>query len=411
MGKVKKYNWVIGEEFPLVDDHSIVKLEIIERYIEIYLTVLTQSHVMDSLKLTVVDGFAGGGLYSGDIKGSPLRIYESIQKTQKLINYERENKNYKQINFDIDLHLIEKCKNAYTFLEHTMKQYGYSHNLYMYNGKFEDQLDALIQKIQKKSRVHRSIFVLDQYGYTDASIGSIKKIFKKLKKVEVILTFSVDSLIDYISRKNPKILTNMGLSKEDCERIFDVKEDNDFARSKIQPILYQTIINQTGASFYTPFFIKSDTSNRSYWLFHLSSHSKARDEMMKLHWDKQNTFQHFGKAGLKMLIGYDSSNKNSLFEAYGFDHGAKEKSLDALSEELPALIHAHENISFDLLKNTIINETPATVDMIKQSLNVHIQTGEIIVKSADGATRQKSNTIKDTDFIIKPKKIQKRMFM
>jgi len=94
LGKVKKYNWVIGEEFPLVDDHSIVKLEIIERYIEIYLTVLTQSHVIDSLKLTVVDGFAGGGLYSGGIKGSPLRIYESIQKTQKLINYERKNKNY-----------------------------------------------------------------------------------------------------------------------------------------------------------------------------------------------------------------------------------------------------------------------------------------------------------------------------
>jgi len=322
LGKVKKYNWILGEEFPVVDDHSIVKLEIIERYIEIYLTVLTQSHVMDSLKLTVIDGFAGGGLYNGNIKGSPLRIYESIQKTQKLINYERKIKNYKQINFDIDLHLVEKCKNAYAFLEYTMKQYGYSHNLCMYNGKFEDQLDTLIQKIQKKS-----------------------KIFKKLKKVEVILTFSVDSLIDYISRKNPKLLTNMGLSKEDCERIFDVKEDNDFARSKIQPILYRTIVNQTGASFYTPFFIKSDTSNRSYWLFHLSSHSKARDEMMKLHWDKQNTFQHFGKAGLKMLIGYASTNKNSLFEVYGFDHGAKEKSLDTLSEELPALIHAYENIS------------------------------------------------------------------
>ena len=66
-------------------------------------------------------------------------------------------------------------------------------------------------------------------------------IFEQLPKAEVILTFSVDSLIDYLSSEKPQVLYNMGLSKEDCEQIYDVKEDNDFSRTKIQPLLYRTI--------------------------------------------------------------------------------------------------------------------------------------------------------------------------
>ena len=411
MGKVKKYNWIIGETLPSIDQHSLIKLEIIEEYLRIYLEVLTQNHNMDSLKLTVVDGFAGGGVYQNDIKGSPLRIYEVLEQTKHLINFKRESNNYKKISFDIDLHYVEKCNYAFPFLQKTMNERGYRENLHLYHGEFEKYLDHIIKSVQIKSkRAHRSIFILDQYGYADASVKSIKKIFTNLKNAEVILTFSVDSLIDYITRKNPTVLTNMGVSKEDCERLFDIKEDNDFSRSMIQPLLYETIVKLTGAKFYTPFFIKSDTSNRSYWLFHLSSHSKARDEMMKLHWNRQNTFEHFGKPGLKMLIGYDSSKENSLFEYYKFDHGAKEKSILSLAEELPEIIYASESIQFKDLKNSVINEIPVTIDTLKESLSKHIQYGEILAISKDGSIRQKSSTIKDSDIIMRPKRVQKRMF-
>ena len=406
MAKVNKYEWVLGEELPILDNHSSVKLDIIEQYLEIYLKILTQLHVMDNLKLTIVDGFAGGGLYRCGTTGSPLRIYETVKNTQIAINTERKYNNSKEIKFDIDMYFIEKSKNSFNFLQETMKERGYIKNLHLYNSKFEKSLNSIIQNIKQKSRSHKSIFILDQYGYADASIPSIKKIFQNLKKVEVILTFSVDSLIDYISRTNPKVLLNMGLSKDDCERIFDIKEDNNFSRSKIQPLLYQMIVQQTGAKFYTPFFIKSDTSNRSYWLFHLSSHSKARDEMIKLHWNNQNTFQHFGKAGLNMMIGYDSNYKNNLFM---FDDFAKDKSIKSLSEELPKIIYEFDAVEFSKLKDKIINETPATVDMIKKSLAEQVYYKDIIIKSKKGTIRRKTNTIHDTDIIMKPTTKQSRM--
>ena len=119
--------------------------------------------------------------------------------------------------------------------------------------------------------------------------------------------------------------------------------------------------------------------------------------MIKLHWDEQNTFQHFGRAGLKMLLGYNSDYKENLFE---FDDFAKERSINTLEEELPELIYNLKEVSFGQLKNTIINETPATVDFIKKALTPSIASGEIIVKASDQKSlRKKHTTILDNDII------------
>ena len=57
MAKVNKYNWCIGEELPTIEDHSKVKLDIIENYLEIYLRYLTKGFKVSSLKLDIIDGF------------------------------------------------------------------------------------------------------------------------------------------------------------------------------------------------------------------------------------------------------------------------------------------------------------------------------------------------------------------
>lgn len=399
MGKKRKYIWAIGEELPNIDDHSLVKLEIIERYIAIYLKFLTKNPHSSELKLTIVDGFAGGGIYKKDIMGSPLRIKKAVEETQIEINVEREKNKFKSINnFDIDYIFIEKDIHTFKFLKKALSDFDYMCNkTQCIHGLFSQNLPNIIKHIKNKSRAEKSIFILDQYGYADAPIKDIHYIFQNLHKAEVILTFSVDSLIDYLSLENYSILQNQGLSKEECEKLLDVRQDDNFSREKIQPLLYQTIVQASGAPYYTPFFIKSTVSNRAYWLFHFSSHPTARDEMMKLHWDKQNTFQHFGKAGLKMLIGYESESKNSLFE---FDNFAKQQSIITLSKELPPMIRNLQEISFDQLKNCIINDTPATVDIIKESLNNSIETGEISIMSYDKTSkRRKFTTIRPNDII------------
>ncbi|MDN5101385.1 three-Cys-motif partner protein TcmP [Aliarcobacter butzleri] len=403
MAKVNKYNWCIGEELPTIEDHSKVKLDIIENYLEIYLRYLTKGFKVSSLKLDIIDGFCGGGIYSDGTTGSPIRIKETIEKTKKIINFEKETSNCKTVTFDIKYTFIEKNRNTFLFLKKTLNDYSYlSEDTNCLNGKFISYLDAIIENIKNRSRANRCIFILDQYGYADAPIPVIKKIFEQLPKAEVILTFSVDSLIDYLSSEKPQVLYNMGLSKEDCEQIYDVKEDNDFSRTKIQPLLYKTIVNTVNAPFYTPFFIKSDVSSRAYWLFHFSTHAIARDEMMKIHWKNQNTFVHHAGAGLNMFLGYDSNCKDNLFNHsnYTFDDLSKEKSIQLLSCELPKIIQEKKCLDFNSLNNLIANETPVTRDIIRESLANSIESGEIKIVSKDNnQIRRKHTTIQDKDII------------
>lgn len=398
MGKKKKYNWVIGEDLPDIDNHSLVKLDIIEQYVSIYLKYLTKSCKQSNLKLSIIDGFSGGGLYKNNITGSPIRIKNAVQTTIKEIHAERSLSGCRPIeSFEINYTFIEKDKHAYQFLKKTLKEFHYMcDKTHCVNGEFSSNLQRSINLIKNTSRAEKAIFILDQYGYMDAPINDIRKIFSNLKKAEAILTFSMDSLIDYL-HENSTVLKNLGLRKEDYEKILDMRQDDNFSREKLQPKLFEGIVKASGAPYYTPFFIKSDSTNRAYWLFHFSSHPTARDEMIKLHWEKQNTFQLFGRAGLQMLVGYSSDNQTSLFE---FDEFAKEASLKSLAQEIPPLIKSLQEVPFSKLRNTILNETPATIEIIKQSLDDAIQDGEIEIYSVNRKSkREKFTTIKNDDIL------------
>jgi three-Cys-motif partner protein len=66
-------------------------------------------------------------------------------------------------------------------------------------GEFEKEYKNIIKQIQQKYNENvRAIFILDQYGYTDAPFSVIRDIFRRLPKSEIILTMAVDHLIDYI---------------------------------------------------------------------------------------------------------------------------------------------------------------------------------------------------------------------
>lgn len=117
MAKDKKYDWGIGNPLPKIEEHSLVKLNIIEKYLEAYMRHLTISPYPRNLKFAVIDGFSGGGLYKDikgqEILGSPLRVLETIERLKKEITFERENKNFGKINFDIPVYCIEKDRNVF----------------------------------------------------------------------------------------------------------------------------------------------------------------------------------------------------------------------------------------------------------------------------------------------------------
>ncbi|WP_288301632.1 three-Cys-motif partner protein TcmP [uncultured Brachyspira sp.] len=134
-------------------------------------------------------GFLGGGLYKDikgqEILGSQLRVLETIERLKKEITFERENKNFGKINFDIPVYCIEKDRNVFKFLKQTINQRGFGNSANIINGEFEKIYNNIIKELQSKE-YKRAVFLLDQYG----CIETIKTILNSFYNIEIILAFA-----------------------------------------------------------------------------------------------------------------------------------------------------------------------------------------------------------------------------
>ena len=87
---------------------------------------------------------------------------------------------HKPIMLNLDYFFIERDRGAALHLERELNGRGYSHqignNIFPHNSSFEDRAD-LHQHVRKRSpHAARSIFLLEQYGYCQVHVPTIRKI-------------------------------------------------------------------------------------------------------------------------------------------------------------------------------------------------------------------------------------------
>lgn len=416
MAKNKKIIWDFKNPRPL-EQHSLAKHEILRSYLIRYVKTLIHPS-QEELRLTLIDGFSGGGIYQHSdtkeiIYGSPLIMLEAMQEANILINQKRR----KPIILNVDYFFIDKDKKACDCLKYTLDSKGYSgligKSIFIFQSSFQEKADAIISFIDKKSKARRAIFLLDQYGYSEVPAPLIKKILNASTNSEIILNFNVDSLLPYITDKSgqtQKILNGMGIPEALRRRsIEDIRNSERDWRLFIQSCLYKELVLNCGASYYTPFFIRSSGGYGDYWFIHLSQHPKARDVMTEIHWENKNHFIHYGGAGLDMFMtGYipeldhSYTGQNELND-FCFDKPAEKVSVETLARDIPHLIYKNEDgISFNELFSKTCNNSPASAKIYKEAIAKLIEHKIIEVWSEEGVKRQSSN-IHDKDQIIAPK--------
>ena len=410
------YDWEHGPAE--IQQHTIAKHNILRSYLAAYFSTLVSSPNQDVLRLTLVDGFSGGGLYvHGDTKaltlGSPFIFLEATKEAEFLINKDRR----KPVRLEVDYFFVEADHNAYAHLEDTLRDRGFGSriglDIQLRNKAFHEVAGEITAFIKKKSpRNGRSIFALDQYGYKDVPTTLIRNIFAALPSAEVILTFGVDSLINYASDKAPtrKLLDRIGLGDITSGQSIDVLKQSDRQwRLAIQANLYRALVEQCGAKHFTPFFIRNNKGHGDYWLIHLSQHHRARDVMTEVHWNNSNHFIHYGGPGLEMfqMVGYDP-NRDSSFKGqselgFEFDDIARNASIDALVEQIPRHVYANEGgISFGELFATTCNGTPASGEIYRSAIKILLDHRALKVIAVDGGQRHSAQRIHDKDQIRPP---------
>ncbi len=405
-----KYDWKLGRRPPILGEHSLAKHEIFEHYVKVYIDRVTRTPSQTMLNLTIVDGFCGGGLYrlgSTEVDGSPLRLLKAVEAVDEALGAARA----KGFDLRVDFFFIDEKRHHIDFLNDLLRKRGYGprlgRDIFVRQAPFQEALPDVVAHIRSKGTAHRSLFFLDQYGWSDVALRTMRDILNSLEKPEILLTFAVDALIDFLSEKTgeTQALLNIELDREDVRALTGLR-DGDGWRYLIQNGLYRHIRDRAGAPFYTPFFIHSVDAHRSYWLLHLSKHRQARDEMGKLHWRLNNHFQHHGGAGFHAL-GFDPSKDiRQGMLTFMFDDDARRRSETAVLEQLPPMIHSATREGRGLLVEELFagncNDTPITSEILQKQLVILRDEGELSIISADGSKKPRAKTIGWGDRLFLP---------
>jgi three-Cys-motif partner protein len=407
------YQWKLGSPIPPLEPHSLAKHRILKRYIKRYIEIVTKTSQQEVLRMTFVDGYAGGGRYRlgrDAMPGSPLLFLETVAVAEAKLAAERS-KGFKIL---ADFIFVDSNKHHTDFLRAEIENSPFKSELgksiHIWTRDFNDCVgDAIAAARQRSPRKGRAIFLLDQFGWSQVSFRSIRTILQELEKAEVFLTFLVDHLIDYLSEKSydMRAFGEIDVDKVQIKEMLGIKEADQVGyRAVVQHYLYQHVQATTGAAYYSPFFIKSLESSKSYWFLHLSKHREARNEIGKIHWAENNTTVHHGGAGLHAL-GYTPGKGIDQFTLdYVFDDAARKNSENVLYEQLPRLIY--DTVSRGLVPSveeifgTHSSNTPlvrAQINDVAAALRDH---GVVVITDENGKIRSRGTAFDWTDRITKP---------
>lgn len=409
------FQWSPGKSLPSIEEHSIRKLNVLEKNLDIYFDTVVPNPRTERLNITLVDGFCGGGAYLRNDKihhGSPLILLKAVEYARTRLNQNRE----KPLDINARFIFVDSNEDHIAALREQVRSEGFGDQI---DGKislrvaeFAEELPNILREIKTTQRVGRSIFVLDQFGYSDVPMASIRTVFSELDRPEIILTFAIDSFLNYLREESAalEVYRQFGVNDAFISEWNANKSDEAFGRMVTQRALMSNIQRDSGAEFFTPFMLWSRTDNRWMMLAHLSRHQAARDKMLGIHWDTQNSFRHVGRGSL-FSLGFDTRLIESKDALFSFADQDRKRLKAELLAELPREIYACINdrsVTIDAILEKIGNHTAATNQDLFGVITELAHAKEFEVLSSKGTSKRAGTRIYTSDRLVLP--AQKTLF-
>lgn len=411
MSKVKnKYIWSTDvRNAPLIEPHSKIKHSIIKDYLRSYLKVVANP-LCRKIKLVIVDGFCGGGLYRTNDGcahfGSPIITIDVIRETIAEIIAERAAENIKhELRVECELFFVDSDPTAIE----TLKEISAPHLItkdgvpvkfspHFINNEFLRVYKDILAKIGKS----KAIFVLDPFSYNEAPLPVIRNIMNNNgEKREVIWTLMIQQMSSF-AHENSVALMNAGYGG-----LLDLFQRSEKPSGfEIQMGIYNTIKKEISVPFFTPFALKQKRG-WDYWLIHLAWHHRASEVMKEVEHRHADQRIHHGSPGLNMMAAQGDA-------PYLFGQGDVERGRAQLCFDIPRVLEMSQlesGITFDDFMKLTYNDTPLTSDVIKETLINH---EDIDVSTSNNGNRSSHKRIKTDDIIrlkrqrifdLKPRKV------
>lgn len=395
----------------VLDEHTKKKHTILREYFRQYLITRCQLPQQGKFKLIVVDGFSGAGRYKCGGHGSPLIFVEVLESTLREINGRRVAEGFRPIHIecllilnDFDRSVVEQLRqNIAPLLARAKDNLSELQIQVDYCSQKFDEVYPQIKNKLKSIKCRNVLFNLDQYGYSKVDTEVIRDITQSWDSAEIFFTFSIDTILAYISSNQKK--NSVPLKPEIREKVYAFLESGEPLITKeiwlgdVERIIFENLKNH--APFVSPFSI-NNPDGWGYWLMHFANSYRARQVYNNILHENSMAQAHFGRSGLNML-SYDPKYKGQL---YLFDNNARESAKNELYDDIPRLIaESGDVLGMEDFYRAAYSETPAHSDDIHEMI---IKNPDIEVITESGGERRRPNTIKATDVLRL--KSQKSMF-
>ena len=388
----KRYDW----DAAVLGDHSRKKHEILEEYFRRYLLERCKHPRRRAFRFAIVDAFAGAGEYDDGSLGSSRIFVQTLFRAAKEVNLDRAFKGLPSVDFACLMIVNDSDRDALRDLEERLAPFGAGLDEHVdfetmaFPGEFEVVADAILATVRSR-RFNSVLYNLDQYGYSDVKLATLRRLVVSAQSVEIFLTFAVQAMLTYLSRNDPdavlRRLRHLGIQEKELDAI-----DKWSSKPEWLGAIERLAFDQLGQSapLVSPFSINNPNGWR-YWLMHFARRHRARQVYNDVLHDKSARQAHYGRAGLKML-GHDPAHEGQL---YLFDGDAREAARNELPDDIPRLIaEKTDAVPVGEFLRDVYNQTPAHSDDINRSI---FASAELEVLTPNGKPRRKWHTINATD--------------
>jgi three-Cys-motif partner protein len=270
--------------------HSEIKVDLLRRYLERYLLVLSRSPSFNDLH--IFDLYCGPGVYENNGTGSPIAILQTIQDVYlKNIEGGKSKSRFFCTFNDVDskkIGQLEQNINHFKLDRHKDISISYS------NKNYEDVLKDVLKHVNRPSRDHSFIFI-DPYGYKNIRLNDLKQLLHS-NRSEVLLFLPTQFMFRFERKATPECLVDF---------IEDLMPRESWPKSEtgIEFIenLTEAFGNSLGNGFYVDSFIITREKNQFFCLFFFTKHIYGFDRMLEVKWGLD---QEDGR-GWKYLAGTD----------------------------------------------------------------------------------------------------------
>ncbi|RFO99052.1 hypothetical protein BGC31_00285 [Komagataeibacter xylinus] len=125
-------------------------------------------------------------------------LLDEVAAAEQAVQMERN----KTFGIDADFIFVDASRDHCAALRNRIVTSPYSYNLdkkiTIRCDTFADAYEEIEASILARKGKRRALFFLDQYGYSDVPLSLIRRILSKIEGAEIILTFAIDSLINYL---------------------------------------------------------------------------------------------------------------------------------------------------------------------------------------------------------------------